>query len=331
MDNIIYSRAYGTLWGACIGDAAGAPLEFLKKELTEELVQNALDMKGGGIWGAAPGQITDDGELMLSLATALALMSKQKFDVESVAQFYTRWYLSQPFDIGTTTENAFGPLGHTIVYQQAKQNGFASIILEAALNNNTMSQANGSLMRCMPLAVWAYNIENPDIIAEVARMDSRLSHPHPNCQDSVACYVLALVHLIRYGDPHQAFQFAESWANQAATPDVCEWLEQAKAGDLPDATQQQGWVRVAFTNAFYHLWKGSSFEEALKETLEAKGDTDTNACIVGGMMGALYGFESLPQHMVSAVLYCDTYQGSHPRPDFLHPNILHPLFMDLVS
>jgi len=31
----------------------------------------------------------------------------------------------------------------------------------------------------------------------------------------------------------------------------------------------------------------------LKEVISMGGDTDTNACIVGGMMGALVGFKQL--------------------------------------
>jgi len=31
----------------------------------------------------------------------------------------------------------------------------------------------------------------------------------------------------------------------------------------------------------------------LKEVISLAGDTDTNACIVGGMMGALVGFKKI--------------------------------------
>ena len=36
--------------------------------------------------------------------------------------------------------------------------------------------------------------------------------------------------------------------------------------------------------------------------LKAGGDTDTNACIVGGMLGAMIGFEKLPEKPKAAVL-----------------------------
>ena len=40
--------------------------------------------------------------------------------------------------------------------------------------------------------------------------------------------------------------------------------------------------------------KEEFFKKALKETINLGGDTDTNACIVGGMVGALVGLKSIP-------------------------------------
>lgn len=60
--------AVGALLGACVGDAAGAYLEFIGHVPSRSEVERALSMPGGGIWGVAPGQITDDGELTLCQA-----------------------------------------------------------------------------------------------------------------------------------------------------------------------------------------------------------------------------------------------------------------------
>ena len=38
--------------------------------------------------------------------------------------------------------------------------------------------------------------------------------------------------------------------------------------------------------------------KAMKETIKVGGDTDTNACIVGGMIGALVGFHRIPYYMI---------------------------------
>lgn len=43
----------------------------------------------------------------------------------------------------------------------------------------------------------------------------------------------------------------------------------------------------------YFLVKGTSYESSIRKILEAKGDTDTNACIAGGLLGAYYGVNGL--------------------------------------
>jgi ADP-ribosylglycohydrolase len=63
--------ALGTLLGACIGDAVGAPLEHLGRKPSEKEVKQALSLGGGGYHRTAPGQVTDDGELTISCALGL--------------------------------------------------------------------------------------------------------------------------------------------------------------------------------------------------------------------------------------------------------------------
>ncbi|MCP4699670.1 MAG: hypothetical protein GY862_22895 [Gammaproteobacteria bacterium] len=100
------NHALGAVLGACIGDAAGATLEFLGRKPTAEEVKEALAMPGGGVWRVAPGQITDDGELTLCLARSLT--EKSKYDIELAADYYAAWIESEPFDIGMTTMRSLG-------------------------------------------------------------------------------------------------------------------------------------------------------------------------------------------------------------------------------
>jgi ADP-ribosyl-[dinitrogen reductase] hydrolase len=54
----------------------------------------------------APGQITDDGELTLSLINGL-LLGKGKLNVKHIVSQYGLWIQSKPFDIGGTIRKAF--------------------------------------------------------------------------------------------------------------------------------------------------------------------------------------------------------------------------------
>jgi ADP-ribosylglycohydrolase len=54
-----------------------------------------------------------------------------------------------------------------------------------------------------------------------------------------------------------------------------------------------------------------NFEEAIKITLMKGGDTDTNAAIVGGMVGA---YKQIPEYMLKPVLDFDcTAEGRHHK------------------
>ncbi|CAN1541805.1 ADP-ribosylation/Crystallin J1 [Burkholderiaceae bacterium] len=60
------------------------------------------------------------------------------------------------------------------------------------------------------------------------------------------------------------------------------------------------------------------------------GDMDTNACIVGGLVGALHGVSSIPNVIKQALLTCDTQVG-RPRPEVYSTRELGRLVADLIQ
>ena len=58
-------------------------------------------MPGGGAHNVGPGQITDDGELTMSLLHGL-VSGKGKLNCNEIVRFYAQWIKSKPFDIGAT-------------------------------------------------------------------------------------------------------------------------------------------------------------------------------------------------------------------------------------
>lgn len=299
--------ANGALWGAFIGDAAGARLEFMGGKPNSTDVKNALRMLGGGCWQTAPGQITDDGEMTIALARAL--VGTTKFPINRVAQSYRQWYLSHPFDIGFATRAALGngdPASDEL-FLSCQQN---------AQHSNLESKANGCLMRASALGVWAAMREH-DAAVLAARADCALTHPNETCQIATAAYVIAIRHLLRNPSDHRgAFESAKSVAINHKQHEVIHFFERAETGDLLPFHPQAGFLGIAFVHSFHHLYLGSGFVETLKAILSGGGDTDTNACIAGGLIGALHGFKQLPLSMRKAVENCDVSQGRE-RPEWL--------------
>ena len=313
--NASQSAAYGAVCGALVGDAAGGVLEFIGKKPSRPDVDFALSMPGGGVFKLAPGQITDDGELTLCLLRALSEKEGQ-YDGNLVARYYIDWAYSEPFDMGIATGNALRVHGYEL-------GEAAKILFKAAGENNKGSKANGALMRITPLAVASAKYSEEDAV-RWAKVDSRMTHPHVTCAEVNAAYVLAIRHLIlNPSDAEGAFAVAYSYL-QSTMNEAAEWMENAIEGVLPDAHPQAGYVRIAFTYAFYHLKQRSSFRAALSDTLARGGDTDTNACIVGGLIGAYRGINKLieseaTRKMIYPVLMCDPSLGQN-RSDVYHAN-----------
>jgi ADP-ribosylglycohydrolase len=322
----VEDAALGCLLGACAGDAAGGTLEFQGLPAPED-VERAMAMSGGGFFRLAPGQITDDGELALSLADALA--QSRTFDIETIARSYARWVDSDPFDMGTTTRMSLGCFRDPEWRAVCETNGYSAGMKAAAARNCGGSKANGSLMRIAPLAVWGRRLTDEELALR-AMEDSLLSHPSESCRHAVASYSIALASLLREpGDRGEAFARARDWAEGNANEEVREWVRQAYEGAAIDFLSHIGFVRIAFVNAFQHLLRGSTYEQCLRETLGRGGDTDTNACIAGGLVGAATGAGGVPERMKTAVVGCDTRRG-RPRPEFLHGGRLPELAKALL-
>jgi ADP-ribosyl-[dinitrogen reductase] hydrolase len=61
-----------------------------------------------------------------------------------------------------------------------------------------------------------------------------------------------------------------------------------------EATEPNGAVWPTLATAVWSLRQGWSFEEAMRHVIDIGGDTDTIACVSGGLLGARYDIQSIP-------------------------------------
>jgi hypothetical protein len=184
-------------------------------------------------------------------------------------------------------------------------------------------------MRASALGVWvaasgggsgaASGAELARLAAEVAWADATLSHPNRVCVEAATLYVLAVAYLIRNpGDGLGALMAVETELQERCTSDVVDWFYQSVSmHPATDIWTHAGHVKHAFRLAFYHLRRRSTAEEALRDVLRRGGDADTNACIVGGLIGALHGYTLIPEHLKKRVLMFDCAKPvglNHRRP-----------------
>ncbi|KAL5116589.1 hypothetical protein ACEQ8H_005467 [Pleosporales sp. CAS-2024a] len=161
------SRILGALLGVHAGDSLGATLEFSTWTMTQKNYPNGLrDMVGGGPFGWPAGHATDDTDLtravLLAYRDRAEARSKtsttkteegqeQDFDVvQSAAEHSLHWMRgpwpgrrpgSRPDDIGGATATGL--------------RAFARTHNPATSGAGPDSAGNGSLMRCIPTALFA--------------------------------------------------------------------------------------------------------------------------------------------------------------------------------
>jgi ADP-ribosyl-[dinitrogen reductase] hydrolase len=268
------SRGEGCLMGQLAGDSLGSLAEFQSAaEIARKYPDGVRELADGGTWGTIAGQPTDDSEMALALARML--MKFSRYDPDEARKAYVTWLNSSPFDCGSTV--AAGLRGHL----------------------NRDSQANGALMRISPLGIFCCNLDL-ERTSEFARQDAALTHPHPVCLQANSLFTMAIAEAV--GQWKSAQHVYEDIKDSAAAMKVEKPLMKAildAADSRPaDYLTQQGWVIVAFQNALWQLLHAKSLEEGVVDSVMCGGDTDTNAASTGGLLGAVYGRQSVPAQWV---------------------------------
>ena len=345
----IINRSIGCLAGALIGDAFGGRYEFsdglLNPELMDSMVyknkngkqfREYIPMLGGGCWNLLPGQITDDGELTLCLATSIVLpadklkaehhdyMKKNPLSIvnrEIIGTIYMSWYESNPFDIGQTTRNSFCQKSIQDMMDAAQKLDDEYVKLHS---DHLMS--NGMLMRLSPLGILVAgylfkkitkkeHIDKYDYIRIkfAVKQDTYLTHPSENALHYAIMYVCLIAYSIIYGDMVHGIEFLEKYSDKSIgcwykilTNGLDETARLAHdpkklIGDSRIAMQlaiRKG-MMVSQNNADNN--RNMDFSEAIISTVKLGGDTDTNACIVGGLCGALCGIDEIPDPWIEKI------------------------------
>jgi ADP-ribosyl-[dinitrogen reductase] hydrolase len=309
----VLERGQGCLLGQLAGDALGSLVEFLDPATSAKKYPHGVrELLDGGTFNTIAGQPTDDSEMALMLARSI--IRAGIYSAEEAARAYVFWYKSAPFDVGGTTSQALS----AIAYSSEE-----SALDTAARAASRESQSNGSLMRISPIGIWGYALQ-PREIAEYARIDSSLTHPHQVCQDACAALAVAIARGISMGKgAEDVYRHTLDFAEKSACPEIVQTLRDAAKSPPSEFRVQMGWVRIALHNAFYQMLHAVCLEEGVVDTVMRGGDTDTNAAIAGSLLGAVHGRREIPGQWQQMILTCRPIKGlvtvSRPRPRAFWP------------
>ena len=280
-------------------DSLGALVEFQSPEsIRREYPGGVRELADGGRWDTVAGQPTDDGEMTLALARSI--VHSGRYDRVDAKRAYMEWYRSGPFDCGNT--------------------------IEAGLHEewNHESQANGALMRAVPLGLLCAGRPITEA-REVARLDGGITHPNPVCIGANELYVAAIAHGVdAQPTREELFERIRGWAHDwRVAPSLVTVIETSRNEPPADYTSREGWVLIAFGNALWQLLHAENLEEGIVDSVMRGGDTDTNAAICGGLLGSLEACGELPERWIETLLQCRPEQGGsavyRPRPEEYWP------------
>jgi len=286
-------RIRGCAAGAAVGDALGMPLEFGPRQPESELVR---EMETGRL---PAGAFTDDTEMALALAESL--LAHKPLDPDDLAQRFVAWYQSDPPDIGIHTASVLARIAQEEPWKEA---------VTAVQSTRPDSAGNGSVMRCWPVALAYYGQAQDQLVLQTlvaeSRLQSRVTHPHAECQAGSAFVNVTIFHLLHGLPPAEAVARA---LVDAVVPNALRDVIEVAPTKSRDMLPNTGWVRHTLESAVWGLLTTSTFEEAVVAVVNLGKDADTAGTVVGALAGAAYGLSAIPQRWRDQVW--GTWKGRH--------------------
>ena len=158
--------------------------------------------------------------------------------------------------------------------------------VEAVRRLRPDSAGNGSVMRCWPVALAHW--DDLDQLLADSRLQSRVTHPHPECVAGSAFVNVVIYRLLRGASPEEAVAEALEIVEM---PEGLRVVIEAAPGHRREELQNSGWVRHTLESAVWGLLGTDSFEEAVVQVVNLGHDADT---VVGALAGAAHGLAAVP-------------------------------------
>ncbi len=257
----------GGLFGVAIGDALGVTTEFLTEKEIREKYGYVKEMTGGGFWGLEPGETTDD--TAMTMAVAKGIIKNPEDPVDDIGKEFIAWGNTKPKTIGNTIAATFR-LFSGDWFEAAKM---------AHDTFNGKSAGNGSLMRCLPVALL---YENEQKMIDITIRQSKMTHYDDKAAEACVIYNKIARRLLKGEELRPGIQ--------AEIKNTCYDTDLETEPDCPP----DGYVVHTLKWAIYWLYNENSFRDVVLGAVNKGGDSDTIAAVAGGLKGVHTGYSRIP-------------------------------------
>lgn len=311
------SRTIGALLGLHAGDSLGAGVEFESHaDIAAKYPGGPREITGGGVFNWAAGHATDDTDMTRGVLLAYRTCKPGHDVVPWAGRHFLKWLFgdwpgrqlgSQPKDIGNATRKGLLLFAKTGDPDKA--------------GAGKGSAGNGSIMRCLPTGL--FQPEAAKLISESVRI-SAITHDDPRCTISCAVYNWIVSHLLQGSSPREAVEAGEALAKKLEEEvgkerPVFEAVqlgkeislqEIAKYGPPKDSMKGacSGYVLETLALGVAAVLDDRSFEDVLVDVVRVGCDTDTNAAVAGGLLGARDGEDAIPSRWRKELQFADEFR-----------------------
>ena len=315
----VQGRFLGCLLGGAVGDALGAPVEFMRRtEILRRFGPTGINQYAPAYGGL--GTITDDTQMTLFTAEGLirgwvrGCFKGITTYAGVTAHAYLRWLQTQgerpscDIDFGTD-EPGWLFQQRQLHSRRAPGNTCLSALRamsslgEPARND---SKGCGGVMRVAPVGLFAWRLRQNESPHDAFRLGTELAaltHGHPTgalTGGVLAVLILALTDGASLADALAASKdILRAETGHEETLRAIEMAEELAVSGLPheEAIAQlgQGWIaEEALAISIYCALVARNFKQGVILAVNHDGDSDSTGSIVGNLLGATHGVKAIP-------------------------------------
>ena len=312
----------GCILGGAIGDALGAPVEFM----SIDQIRATYGEQGVADYNEAyslKGAFTDDTQMTLFTAEGILRGIVRRIErgiggavVAIVDYAYERWFRTQTEEFGIS--NSSGDIddgwliGHEFLWsRRAPGNTCLSALASRQQGNREYgtpvtndSKGCGTVMRVAPVGLTA----DPDNAYQFAKAISFLTHGHPTAATSAGALAYIISALVKGSSltaaSEKALKVAEKDEQENSYPEetsaaVKRALDLATKQHAPSFVRVEslglGWIaEEALAISLYCALVTENFCDGVLLAINHSGDSDSTGAITGNLLGLIFGEEDIP-------------------------------------
>lgn len=312
------------LIGGAVGDALGAPVEFLS---SREILRNNGDegVKSFIEYSDGSGEFTDDTQMTIFTALGLARagetgdLSTSNLKKQIYAA-YKEWLATQESVYSDSElDSELSDFARKPELNRQRAPGLTCLgalrsgeigSAESPLND---SKGCGGVMRAAPVGLYFY--KDPERAFAIGEISAAITHGHPSGYLSAGAFA-AIIASLAFGENltsaiETAIHFLKKRKNSrevlSAIDAAIEYSEKRELSPNSLDSLGAGWVgEEALSMALFCAVKsGRDFRSGVLAAINCGGDSDSVGSICGNMLGIIGGKESIPKEWIKKLKYSE--------------------------